>query len=57
MGFTKGKKVYVNGRRGPVGPWEIVEVLGNGRYKLNDGQKVVDKVFNEADLSTKPRVD
>ena len=58
MGFTKGKKVYVNGARGPMGPWEIEEVLENGQYKLKDGAKVLDKVFNEADLSEKePRLD
>jgi protein involved in polysaccharide export with SLBB domain len=56
MGFKKGKKVYVDGARGPMGPWEIVEVLGNGQYKLKDGDEVMQKIFEEKDLSEKPRV-
>ena len=43
--------VYVNGPRGAMGPWEIVEVLGNGQYKLKDGDRVLDKIFKEAVLS------
>lgn len=55
MGFEKGKKVYVEGARGRMGPWEIVEVLGNGQYKLKDGGEVIQKIFEERDLSEKPR--
>ncbi len=57
MGFTIGKKVYVNGARRAMGPWEIVEVLGKGQYKLKDGDEVLDKIFEEKDLSEKPRSD
>ena len=53
MGFVKGKKVYVKGARGPMGPWEVAEVLGNGKYKLKDGNKLLVKIFNERDLSAR----
>lgn len=56
MGFEKGKKVYVQGGRGSMGPWEIVEVLGSGKYKLKDGNKLLDKIFDEKDLSARLRL-
>ena len=55
MGFNIGKKVWVNGPRGSMGPWEIVEVLGNGSFKLKDGDHVKQRTFREDELSEKPR--
>ncbi len=39
-----------------MGPWEVVEVLGSGKYKLKDGNKLLDKIFDEKDLSARLRL-
>ena len=53
MGYKIGEPVYVKGPRGSVGPWDVAEVLGNGNYKLKEGNQVKQRIFREDELSRK----
>ena len=50
MGFTEGMTVKATGARGEK-VLTIHKVLGNGKYQLQDGDKVQKKVYDEAHIS------
>lgn len=51
-----GSKVWVNGARAPMGPYEVVQKLGSGQWKLKKDGVILDKAFDEKKLTVnKPR--
>lgn len=50
MGYVEGMLVKATGPRGQK-LLTIHKVLGNGKYQLKDGEKVLNKIYDDADIS------
>ena len=48
--FCENQEVYVKGRRGFLGPYTIDRVLGDGQYKLRDGQAIMPDIYKQRNL-------
>lgn len=50
MGYKEGTMVKATGARGAK-VLTIHKVWGNGKYQLKDGDKILPKIYEEADIS------